>query len=106
METDSLLKRALVSILQDSSAEISVCFSQANDLFDLLAEISKIQPDVVLLAESMPLSKNEALTGITAAFPELRLIVVSEESNWLHIFHGEDMLLTSLPDFLKVIHSV
>jgi DNA-binding NarL/FixJ family response regulator len=105
METDSLLKRAFVSVLQDTTAELLVCFSQAGDVWSLIAEISKINPDIVLFGESMPLSANESLSQIVSVYPALRLIVVSEQSNWLHIFQREDKLLTSLPDFLEFIHS-
>ena len=105
MENDSLLKRAVAGILQDSAIELSVCVSSAQDVTDLAAEILRLQPDVVLLTESMPLSKLEVLTQIQTAFPLLRLIVVSEESNSLHIFRGEDRMVTSLPDFLSIIQS-
>jgi len=105
METDSLLKRALLGIMQDEVADLSISISQAVDVTSLIADITSLHPDVVMFGESMALSATDILNKITAAHPDLRLIVVSEQSNWLHIFRSEDRLITSLPDFLQAIHA-
>ncbi len=35
--------------------------------------------------------------------PELQVIIVSEDSNWVHIFHKKDMLMTRQSDLLDVL---
>jgi hypothetical protein len=68
-------------------------------------DVSKIQPNVVLFSESQPMAAKESLAQLLIGHPRLRIVVVSVDSNWLHIFNKEDMLLTSLDDLLAVIKS-
>ncbi len=102
MKTDVLLKRVAISLM-DLEQELEVVVSEAIDLTDLEMDVSKINPDVVLFGESHPVAAKATLTQLLFSHPRLRVVIVSEKSNWLHIFDKEDKLMTSLDDLLTVI---
>jgi DNA-binding NarL/FixJ family response regulator len=104
MKQDALVNRALASLLLTSSSQLTVIVSEALDMRELVAEISKIKPDAVLLSESIPSAAKDSFAQLLMAYPKLRVIVVSEDSNWIHIFRKEDVLLNRLTDLLEVIH--
>jgi chemotaxis response regulator CheB len=104
VQQDSLLNEALTSILLSSKSELKIVTSAAKDVGELIAEIPDLKPDLVLLGESMPLAAKDALAHLLMSYPELRVIVVSEDTNWLHVFHKKDMLLSRRADLLDVIY--
>jgi len=71
----------------------------------IASAIAQIQPDVVFLGESMPMVGNEALSHLLTDHRKIRVIVVSEDGNWLHVFKKEDKLLTGLNDLAVAITS-
>jgi hypothetical protein len=104
MEKDSLWNRALTDLVTASGSKINLIVSQASGMEDLLVEISLNEVSVVLLGESMPPAAKDSLAQLLMAHPKLRVIVISEDSNWLYIFQKEDFLLTGLADLLNVIN--
>jgi len=100
----SLMNQALINALLSSVVEHKVLTSTSNSLEALITEISELKPDVVLLGEAMPLAAKDTLAHLLMCFPELRLIVVSEDTNWLHIFHKKDILLTRQSDLLDIVY--
>lgn len=101
---DTLLDRALANILIGARNELKLFTSAAKNLPDLVAEISDLKPDIVILAESMPLAAKDALGSLLMSHTELRVVVVSEDTNWLHVFHKKDVLMTRQVDFLDAIY--
>jgi chemotaxis response regulator CheB len=104
MQEHSLMNHALVTALLSSIPEHSVVTTTANSLEALIAEISELNPDVVLLGEATPLAAKDTLAHLLMCFPELRVIVVSEDTNWLHVFHKKDLLLTRQSDLLDIVY--
>jgi DNA-binding NarL/FixJ family response regulator len=102
---NSLLNQAMASILQSSGSKIKVVTSAANDVQGLIVDISNLEPDVILLEESMALASKETITHLLMVYPNMRLIVVSDDSNWLHIYRKKDMLMTRPGDLLSIITS-
>ena len=100
----SLMNHALVSALRSSFPAHEMVTTNASDLESLITEISHLKPVVVLLGESMPLAAKDTLAHLLMCFPELRVIVVSEDTNWLHVFHKKDMLLTRQSDLLDIVN--
>ena len=105
MKSDVLLKRAVVSLL-GLEDELEIVVSEAVDISELDRDISKINPNVVLLSESEPMAAQESLTQLIVRHPGLKIVLASTYSNWLHIFSKEDVLLTRLDDLLTVIKAV
>jgi len=102
MKTDVLLKRAVVRLM-DLGHELEIVVSEAGDYSDFAMDVSKINPDVVLFSESHPMAAKESLTELLVSHPRFRVVVVSVDTNWVHIFNKEDKLMTSLDDLLTVI---
>ena len=103
MNQDSLLNSALTDILKSSICDIKVVTSGVNDVKGLIEETSKLKPDVVLIGESTPLAQEDVLGHLLMINPELQVIIVSEDSNWVHIFHKKDFLMTRQSDLLDVL---
>lgn len=100
---DSMLNRAITDLLHNSDCELKIIKSEAIDVSGLIAETSKIKPDVVILGESTPLARMDVLGNLLMSYPEMRVVVVSEESNWLHIFDKRDKLMTRNTDLLDAL---
>jgi chemotaxis response regulator CheB len=98
-----MLNRAITDLLHSSYCELKIIKSGANDLGSLIAETSKLKPDVVILGESTPLARMDVLGNLLMSYPEMRVVVVSEESNWLHIFDKRDKLMTRNADLLDAL---
>jgi hypothetical protein len=106
LQENSLLSHALNSILRGSNAhQLKMVTSEAKDFTNLVLDISELDPDYVLLEESgLATSKNQ-LIDLLKIYPGLRVIVISEESNLLHIYQNRDMLLTRPEDLLMALSS-
>jgi hypothetical protein len=105
LHNDWLMKRALAGILNDAGKKLNVCVTEAGDLAGLRAEIVRLGAEMVFLRESTPFAENQVILQLLTDHPNLRVVVVSEESNWLHIFRKEDRLLTGFPDFVSLLQS-
>ncbi len=101
---NSLLDRALESIISSGNSEIKLITSAAKNLTELVDEISDLGANIVILAESLPLAAKDTLVSLLMSFTELRVIVVSEDTNWLHVFHKRDMLMNRQADFKDAIY--
>jgi chemotaxis response regulator CheB len=101
---NSLLDRALGSIILNGDPEIKVITSAARTLAELIVEISDLTVDIVILGESIPLAAKDSLVSLLMSFTELRVVVVSEDTNWLHIFHKKDSLMTRQADLMDVLN--
>lgn len=102
MAKNSLLNSVLTDLLSKHS-ELTVMAGEAVDVENLLSEIIHFEPAVVLMGQSNPLASPQSLSRIMALRPRLRVILVSEETNWLHIYHKEDVLLTCADDFYQAV---
>ena len=103
MKNDWLMKRALSSVLQDDETDFQVCISEAIEVNELRAEIMRLNAGVVFIGETTSLAANGCISQLLTAQPNLKVIVVSEDSNWVHIFRREDRLLGSLLEFIHLI---
>ncbi len=102
LEQDFLIKRALASAM-GLGYDLEVVVSEAGNAQGLADEVAKLQPDVFVLGESISFATDASLSLLHSVHPALKVVVVSEHNNWLHIFRGEDVLLTSLADLVDTI---
>jgi hypothetical protein len=98
-----MINRALTDLLQSSNCELKIITSGANDIHSLIAETSRVKPDIVILGESSPLARLDVLGNLLMSYPKMRVVVVSEESNWLHIFDKKDKLMAQNSDLLDAL---
>lgn len=105
MRQDSLLNRALAGILNTSNPDLQVITSKSKDVDGLLAEVEELKPEIVIIGESTPMAAKDMLGHLLMSHAELRVLVVSEDTNWLHFFHKKDYLLSRQADLMNVIQS-
>ena len=103
MEADVLLKRDFASLLS-IGGDLEIVISEAATIQELVDDIHKTRPNTVLFSESIPFSKTDSLSQLLMVRPMPRVVIVSEDSNWLHIINQEDRLVTDLKDLWTVIH--
>ncbi len=103
MQKDLLLNQALANLLKNSECEIKVITSSASEAKGLIAETSELKPDIVILGESTPMAGKEVLGYLLMSNPEMQVVVVSEDTNYLHVFHKKDKLITRQTDLLDVL---
>ena len=103
LKNDWLMKRALTGFMQDAETDLQVCFSEANEVNELRAEIVRLNAGVVFVGETTSLASNGCISQLLTAQPNIKVIVVSEDSNWVHIFRKEDRLLGSLLELVQLI---
>jgi DNA-binding NarL/FixJ family response regulator len=103
LKKDSLLNQALENLFKNSECSLNVMTSGENDVRGLIAEASELKPDVVILGESTPLARKDVLGDLLMSNPEMQVITVSEDTNWIHIFKKKDKLMTRQSDLLDLL---
>ena len=103
IRNNSLLKHAVSSLLGDMT-NLNLFESKADNVDDLLKEISKIDPDMILLEELSPFSEESVLVRLLVIKPGLPVIVISEEANLMHIVRRETVQLSSSIQLIEAIN--
>lgn len=103
---DSLFKQLVARLLQDFENDLELYESQSADFEDLLKEISEAEPNIILLEESFPFSKDSYLVQLLITKPNIPLIVISDVSNEMHIVRRESIILSSSNDLIKTINRI
>lgn len=103
---DTLFKQLVARLLLDLADDIALYESQAVDFDNLLEEVLKVSPDVVLLDEASPFSKEDFLVRLLIKKPGVPVIAINHESNSLHIIHRDTLLLSSSHDLINMLHQV
>jgi len=102
---DSLLNLALTNIITDSDLGLSVIESKAQQYEELVEEINTIIADVILLDKASSFATEDILTKLLMLYPKLLLILVDPQSNWLHVYRREDILISSSAELMEIIKS-
>jgi len=104
IENDSPLNFALDMLLVPGS-EINVVKSNAVDLQGVVDEISNLKSQVVILEDSATPTRKNSLANLLMSNPELKIIVVLKDSNYVHIFRKDEILIENASEFLEIIQS-
>ena len=100
---DTLFKDVMSSLLLDMSDDIELLESSTHELEALLREASDLDPDMIVLEASSPLSEESLLMQVLMAKPGRPVIVVSQEHNWMHVVRWETVKLESANDLIDVM---
>lgn len=103
---DTVLGYAMTNLFRDSHDGIRVAISQAQTLEDLVMEIQDHQASILLFEKSHPYGGEKELTEIQTLYPNLKMIIVTEESNWMQIIGVRDILMNSSQDLVNLIRSI
>ena len=103
---NSLFKNLVATLLNDLLKDLDLHESQADDLEGLLNEISETDPTLILLDDSSPFSSDSPLIRILMHKPNLPVIVISENSNFMHIVRRETQIINSSSDLVKAVNLI
>jgi len=103
---DSLFKQLVASLLNDLADNLKLYVSKAVDIEVLINEVAEVEPDMILLEDPSPFSKDSLLIRLLIERPNLPVIVISGDSNVMHIVRKETMLLNSSSDLIKTINLI
>ena len=103
---DSLFKNLVATLLNDLIKDLDLHESLAEDLEGLLDEISETDPTLILLDDSSPFSGASPLISILMHKPGLPVIVIGENSNFMHIVHRETKIINSSNDLVNAINII
>jgi len=102
-QQSEVLTRALSDMLLVSQATHELISSTAQNIEEFMTETSGRVPNVMVLGESTPLAARETLAHLLTTFPMLRVIVISNDTNWLQIYSKKVLLMTRNSDLLQLI---
>ena len=103
---NSLFKQAVSSLLDDMTNSLELFESNASNVDDLFKEISEIDPDMILLEESSPFSDESLLVRLLITKPDLPVIVISEEINYMHVVRRKTVQLSSSIELIEAINLI
>lgn len=103
---DTLFRQVVLGLLLDIHENVEMFESAARTIHDLLNEVSDIDPDIILLEETSPLSEEFRLVHMLLAKPGRPVIVISQEHNWMHVVHCETVQLSSANDLINAINFI
>jgi hypothetical protein len=104
IQKNSLFKQAVSSLIGKATNGIELYESEADNVEGLIKEISDMAPHVLLLEESSPLLNESVLAGLLMISPCVSVIVVSEETSFMHVVHRETIQLSSSIDLIEAIN--
>ena len=105
IEDDSPLNFALEMLLAPSSGIIAVK-STASDLQGLVDEVCNLKSPVVILEDAVAMTEKNSLAQLLLSNPELKIIVVLRDSNAIHVFRKDEIMIQSSSDFIEAIQSI
>jgi len=100
---DALFRQIVSNLLVNVDDHVEIFESTARNLNDLLQDVSDINPDIILLEETSPLSVDSPLVHVLFAKPGRPVIVISQEHNWMHMVRWETIQLHSANDLINTI---
>jgi hypothetical protein len=103
---NSLIRFTIETLTSASEDDLTITESRAETLEELIKETNQHKAKVILFEDSYPLANEKSFVKLLTLYPNLLVIVIQENNNWLHIFRKENKLLTSVTDLLDIIRSV
>ena len=104
IKNDSPLNFAMEMLLVPDSG-IHAIKSIARDFQGLINEVCDLKSEVVILEDEAAVIGKHSLTYLLMSNPDLKIIVVFSESNHIHIFRKDEVLIQNASEFLDIIRS-
>ena len=102
---NSLLLGAGVQSLLAGQADLDVIGISPKDQAELIQEIERFRPEVVVLDEVTPLADTARVLTFLEVCPELRVVVLSANSNLVRLYHKQRILVTQASDLITVLRA-
>jgi DNA-binding NarL/FixJ family response regulator len=92
-----------VQRLLAGAAGLEVIEFSPGDYAELIQEIRRVQPDVIVLDEVTHLADPIRLLSFLQGHPELRLMVVSPNDNLVRVYDKYQVLVTQAADLISIV---
>lgn len=102
---NSLLLGAGVQSLLASEADLDAIGISPKDRTELIQDIERFRPEAVVLDEGMHLADTARLLTFLEVYPELRVVVLSANSNLVRLYHKQRILVTQVSDLITVLRA-
>lgn len=102
IENDSPLNFAFEMLLTPDKG-VKATKSSAGDLQILVDEICETKPQVVIFEDTAKLTENHTLFDLLMSTPKVTIVIVQRESNYIHVFRKEEIMIESSSDFLEAL---
>jgi DNA-binding NarL/FixJ family response regulator len=99
---EELLSSAVMSTLSLNN-DIEIFTMNGTDKSALVSALEEIQPDAVIINESLLFTHPSTLLGWLKLLPDLNVIVLDEKANLLHIYKQKEVILKQATDLIAVI---
>lgn len=94
-----------VEHLLSREAGINLITVSSIALVDIVNEIEQLQPEIVILAESLPGDDLGRLLDLLKTFLELRVVVVSDLQNQLQVYDKKQVLVNGFNDLISAVQN-
>jgi hypothetical protein len=104
IDENSPLNFALEMLLVPSSG-VDAVKSVSRNFHGLVDEACALNSQVVILEDDVSETGESALSQLLMSKPELKIIVVLRDSNYIHVFRKEEVLIQNASEFIEIIRS-
>jgi DNA-binding NarL/FixJ family response regulator len=101
-QSDQLLLAGVESLLA-REMDMNVSTITLSDGNQLISEIEQFEPEVVVMDENLVLSRFSLILDLFRGFPELRVMVVDDKENLLHIYDKHEVTVRQGKDLVSAI---
>ena len=105
IEGERLLVDGVVSLLSGGNG-IHLLNKTVSDEPALVNEIEAFQPSVIIVDERSPFANLSLVHGVLKNYPKLRVIVIDERENFIHIYNKQSVTVNRSADLICAIHRV
>ena len=102
INSEDLLSGGVVSLLRREE-DFEIVTKDIPDKSALASEIEGLKPDAVLINESFLFTYPASVLHLLQEFPELRVIVLDENQNLLHIYKTREVVVERSLDLIATI---
>ena len=84
------------------ASEPGLVVFRLTDEEDLLKSVARYQPSILVIDETAILYDNTLLSSLLTQYPEMQVVGVSGDDNWLHLYWTRDVLIQRAKDFTEL----
>jgi chemotaxis response regulator CheB len=102
VENESLLGAGIERLLTHEDC-LNVCGISPRSVSQLLYEIERFRPDVIVLDAATELATSAELLTCLWDYPEMRVVAVRRDGALMSIYEKQEVAITQTADFVAVI---
>lgn len=102
IQSERLLAEGILHLL-NRVQDILVFNAMCDDVVALLNQIQDIKPSVLVLEECSKLTDHPSFVSLFGGYPDMRVIVVDERENRMHIYRMKEIEIERSADLVAAI---